>query len=362
MQTERLLSVAAILAQATFACCGSAAQSASPPAPSGSTAVELVKALAWPLATLLIGVVFHRQIALFMSALGSRITKLSLFKVELELVPATAATTTPLLDDIRTATSPAEISDSSRAKLERVQSRAPADFAVIAIGKGQDWLTSRLYLAAVMMARMRSVKAFVFVERSPDTGRRLVGVASVSQLQWALARRYPWLEAAWARVQISLFPQPFFANAPQLPVGAQWLPHPGTLSMPQPVIQSDSGALERRQARQCVSSFIDLIQRHYVPAPGVSDPEWVTLRDATKERASWMTHELLESLLPQEAFNACVYMMRDAPRAKRTRAVLRRADPFVALVESNREYACLATRQALLEEIAASLGQEPEHQ
>src|SRR5437016_8462950 len=101
VRTERLLSVAAILAQATFVCCGSAAQSASPPAPSGSTAVELVKALAWPLATLLIGVVFHRQIALFMSALGSRITKLSLFKVELELVPATAATTTPLLDAIR---------------------------------------------------------------------------------------------------------------------------------------------------------------------------------------------------------------------------------------------------------------------
>jgi len=140
VRTERLLSVAAILAQATFVCCGSAAQSASPPAPSGSTAVELVKALAWPLATLLIGVVFHRQIALFMSALGSSITKLSLFKVELELVPATAATTTPLLDAIR--------------------------------------------------------------------GWKPLGRVSKSRF--------------------SLSP---FANAPQLPVGAQWLPHPGTLSI-----------------------------------------------------------------------------------------------------------------------------------
>lgn len=52
-----------------------------------------------PLVTLLIAVVFHRPIAIFMSELGSRITKLSLFKVELELVSATAATTTPLLEN-----------------------------------------------------------------------------------------------------------------------------------------------------------------------------------------------------------------------------------------------------------------------
>jgi len=283
------------------------------------------------------------------------------FKVELELIPATAATTTPLLDDIRTATNSAMISDSSRAMLEQVQSGTPADFALVALGDGNEWLTSRLYIASVMMDRMRGVKVFVFVERTTNTECRLVAVASVRQLRWALARRYPWLEAAWVRVQLSAFPQGYPLNPPALPAGAQWLPDPRTLSMPQSVIQSNTGAVDPWQARQFVSAFIDSLQRQHPPAPESSDAQWVTLRDTTQERAAWVTRELLASLLPQEAFSAWVDALRDAPRAHRTRAVLRRAATFVALVEGDREFMRLANRQALLEEIAASLGEEPEN-
>lgn len=362
MRNERLLAAVVIVVISAVSIYGAVAQT--PPSTSvftpGSTAVEFVKAVAWPLTALLIAAVFRRPIALFVSAIGSRITKLSLFKVELTLVPATAATTTPLLDDIRTATNSATISDSTRTMLEQVQSGTPADFAVVALGDGKEWLTSRLYIAAVMMARMRGLKVFVFVERAPNTEQRLVAVASVGQLRWGLARRYPWLEAAWGRVELSLFPPNYPANAPVLPAGAQWLPDPGTLSMPQPVIQSDTGALDPWQARQCVSGFIDSLQRQYPPGPAPSDAEWVTLRDTTQERAAWVTRELLASLLPQEAFNTWAYALRDKPRPQRTRAVLRRPGAFVALVEGDREFVRLANRQALLEEIAAALGEEPE--
>ena len=73
--------------------------------------------------------------------------------------------------------------------LEQVQSGTPADFATIALGSGEAWLTSRLYIAAVMMERMRGTQVFVFGERAPFTERRLVAVASVRQVRWALARR-----------------------------------------------------------------------------------------------------------------------------------------------------------------------------
>jgi hypothetical protein len=70
MRTERLLSMAAILAEATFPCRGAVAQPApSAPAPAvlatGSTAVEFVKALVWPLVTLVIAVLCHQPIALY---------------------------------------------------------------------------------------------------------------------------------------------------------------------------------------------------------------------------------------------------------------------------------------------------------
>jgi len=42
-----------------------------------------------------------------------------------------------------------------------------------------------------MLERMRGVKVFVLVESAPNTERRPVAVASVRQLRWALARRYP---------------------------------------------------------------------------------------------------------------------------------------------------------------------------
>ena len=278
MRPERLLTVAVIVTISGITICGAVAETAPPaPAPAAlaanSPAVELVKALAWPLAGLVIAVVFRQPITLFMSALGSRITKLSVLKVEFELVPAAAATTTPLLDDIRSATNPAVISNSTRMMLEQVQSGSLADFAVVALGAGQEWLTSRLYLAAVMMERMRGVKVFVFVERAPNTERRFVAVASVQQLRWALARRYPWLEAAWASVQLSMFPAAYPPNPPVLPAAAQWVPDPRTLSMPQSVIQSDIGGLEpsRRLAKSsaassaCFSAHTQLPQEQAAP-------------------------------------------------------------------------------------------------
>ena len=80
------------------------------PAPVDPT-IELAKAFAWPIVALLIAALFHRPISVFVREIGRRITKFSIFKLEVELPPATAATTTPLLDDIRTATTSAEISE-----------------------------------------------------------------------------------------------------------------------------------------------------------------------------------------------------------------------------------------------------------
>jgi hypothetical protein len=325
--------------------------------------VELVKALAWPVVALLLAAAFRQPITQFVGALGSRITKLSLFKVELELVPASAATVTPLLDDIRTATSPAAISDSSRMMLEQVQSGAPADYALVSIGQGEEWLTSRLFIAAVMMERMRGVKVFVFVERTSTTERRFIAVAQVRQLRWALSRRYPWLEAAWLRGLVSQYPAGLPANAQALPLGALWPPDPRTLAMPQPLVVSDTGGFEAWSARQLVGGLIQSLQRDSappVPPQPSSNGEWVTLKGGKQERTTWVTRELLGSLLPQSAFDAWANGMRDAPRAQRTRAVLRTAAQFVALLDGDREFSRLVSRQALLEEIAASLGEEPE--
>jgi hypothetical protein len=52
--------------------------------------------------------------------------------------------------------------------------------------------------------------------------------------------------------------------------------------------------------------------------------------------------------------------LRDGSRAQRTRAIRRRAAPFVALLEEGHEFVSLVNRGALLEDIAASLADESE--
>lgn len=330
--------------------------------------VALVSALAWPVAAIIMAVAFRRPLGDFLRGLATRVTKLSVFKVELELAAAVpSAAVSPLLDDIRSATTPAAISDSSRTMLDQAQSTLPAHFAEIDLGSGEAWLTSRLFIAAVMLERMRGAKVFVFLESTPTRRRRFLAVAPLAQVRWSLAQQFPWLEAAWARAYLIVFP-PNPPSAIEAPKGAAWLPDPRTLSMTPSPIESSSGALSPWQARQVVSQFLTLLQESassstaatVAPAPPqIRMQPSVMLGSAMLERASWITRELLETLLPGEAFDLWTDAGRDAPRMRRTRGVLRRPT-FVALVQADREYVRLVNRAVLLEEIAASLGEEPE--
>jgi len=316
-------------------------------AASGSVAVEVAKALAWPLVAFVAALVFREPLTRFVEALGARTTKLSVFKVELELAAGAAPAKLPLLEDIQHAPSSAEISDSSRMMLEQAQSTEPADFAVINLGDGDEWLTSRLYIAAAMLERMRGVKVFVFVERAAGSNRRFVALESVSTVRWVLARRFPWLEVAFAR-----------AYAASQGIDPRHLPASTRF------VTSDTGALESYPARQLVAAFIDSLQlptgSSALGSPGAPSPveEWFTLSGGRDERAALVTRRLLEELLPPGAFALWADEGVDLPRSRRTQAVLRRRGSFVALLDCDRRFSRLVHRSALLENVVESLVDE----
>ena len=119
------------------------------------------------------------------------------------------------------------------------------------------------------------------------------------------------------------------------------------------MVTSDSGAIEPGRARQLTSSFIQSLQK---PTPKKDDgaEDWVKFDRGVSERASWVTRQLLESLVPS-AFDVWVKEQHDTGREVQTRAVLRRSTDFVALVDDERKFLRLVNRKALLEELAASL-------
>jgi hypothetical protein len=318
---------------------------------------ELVKGLSWPVASVLIALLLYRPLTRFVTALGGRITKLSLFKVELELKPAEASqASTPLLDEIRSATTSAPIGDSSRMILEQAQIGDRADYAVIKLGKGSEWYTSRLFIAAIMMQRQRGVRVFVFVDDSGASSQRVVAVAPVSDVRWVLAKHSPWLEVAWARANLLALPGAYSVPAPP---GAWVLPDALTWSF-DTIASSDTGSFDPNTARSIVQHFLNSVQQNTAP-PQQSASQWQRLEGDRYERASWVTSDMLLDLLPKVGRSAWTNDLRDAPRAKRSRAILRRRNcDFVAITGADREFIDLVNRRVLLEEMAASVSEEPE--
>src|SRR5438105_1276354 len=134
--------------------------------------------------------------------MGSRFTKLSVGAFAIELAAASAQSKSiAALDDIRDTASHASVADSSSALIQSLREDTSADYAIVNLGDGQEWLTSRLYLATSIVPRMRGISVLIF------NGKNLtfLGLADVHQLRWQLATRYPWLEVGLLQAYNTVF-------------------------------------------------------------------------------------------------------------------------------------------------------------
>ncbi len=223
--------------------------------------VEIVKATAWPVVVLMAAFAFRKPLIRLVRTIGERATKLSLFNFGVELLPAARPSAGTTLEDIKDV-SPADVGDSSSMLFHQVQDSTPADYAPLNLGKGDEWLTSRLFVAAALLERMRGVECFVFLEPDGNVDRRFVAIADARRLRWVLARRYPWLETAFARAYAEAAPTGRAAvpARPGVAAVAALLPDPATVPTTAAFITSDTGGLEPWAAGQLVNRFIASIQ------------------------------------------------------------------------------------------------------
>ena len=90
---------------------------------------------------------------------------------------------------------------SGESQLQRLIAHvSPGDYLVIPLGKGKNWITSRLFLFAVLLKQTKRLRFIVFTEAAGDVRNRYLGSVTVEHLRWALGGRYPWLEVAYAQV------------------------------------------------------------------------------------------------------------------------------------------------------------------
>lgn len=303
----------------------------------GKLVVDLVHGLAWPVVVLLALTAFARPLGAFLTTVGSRITRLTVFDIGIEVAelrefqPAWVS-----MDmDFRRVSPPYIFDSYSHTLFTQLAETTAADFVVVDLAKGSQWLTSRLFLFAIMLQRFRKVRAFVFLETRGEIPGVYLGAAFTDQVRWALAQQYPWLEAAYARAYADVL----------LPPGNQW---PGS-----DLGFTPTGAMDRDRARHIAEKFLSNIQSPTPPPPD-EKRQWDSLGNPPTvwERAEWITGNLLRGLMKDDLQEGHTTLSVLQTPEEQIPLIAEHDSQLVGITRSDGRFQSLVDRTALLEEVA----------
>lgn len=240
--------------------------------------VGLIEAIAWPLVAVLALYLLRRPLVELVSQVARRASKLSVYNVSIELATLPELSTTWKVgsEDARQLTSSQIFDSASTTLFNDLLTPRKADYAVVDLRVGQSWLTSRLYIFALVLGEVRNLRAFVFLENAGGVRRRFLGVATPANVQKALAARYPWLEEAYFRAAAQQYrvpsppepdPQPPGPAAQRFDslTGKPEAPRYTRFANQPPLLTVDDNQSWR--ISNFVREFIDIIQRTSAPPP-----------------------------------------------------------------------------------------------
>lgn len=294
----------------------------------------LFNAILWPAIAAGAMYAFRKPIAELINTIGARATRVSGFGLSLELATLTEMRPASLDIDLRELDAGARPQSGPLDLLRELRAADARDYIVIDLGSksARRWLTSRLYLFGLLLSRVGRLRCFVFVETVREARNRFIGTASPEAVRWALARRYPWLEQAYALAY-------------------------STMGLPQ--FDPATGALSEFQATTLVQQFLANIRMPTSTlnfAPPNKSPNTIDIGNGILEYAKWVDGGRIERLLGADLSTASVIV----PPGKRlddvSGVVLGLRGRFVAIVESDRTFRGLLDRHAALEKLAQQAG------
>jgi len=300
--------------------------------------VELTKAIAWPVVILFVLFLFRKQLTELLFQIAHRAQKLSVYEVSVEFatLPELSPSWSIGSEDVRRLTSSNIFDSASQTLFQELLKPGKADFAVVDLGSGKEWLTSRLFIFAFILGTVSGLKAFVFLENAGGVRKKYLGVASPANIQKALITRYPWLEEAYLRAAAVPFPAPI---NDQLGVSK--------FSNQQPMLIGN----EPWRVSNFVQNYINNLQRATDPPEQEKNSYLPIGTSGIQERASWIDGEQLERDLEGYLANSCCEDSPDKDQNLLAEAILRRKGDFVALVDSDRRFTGLVDRNALLSQV-----------
>jgi hypothetical protein len=301
------------------------------------TFLQLVDVLAWPLVVVLALILFRRPLIELVGAIARRARKVTIYQVSIELAtlrPMTPSWSVPELDVRRL--SPALLIDSYTETLFRQVAQPPdAEYAVIDLRAGEAWLTSRLFIFAIVLGEITGLRTFVFLEKSGLGRKTFVGVATPSAVRKALGTRYPWFEEAFIRAATPASPP---VQPADVPGNSRFTGTVGLTLFP---------TSEWSTLKHIARSYVDILQRNTDP-PELEKRDHLQLdTDPTWEKTRWITGDLLEQLLGEELSDTWCEEDLDKSQSALVESILKRNADFVALVDRRQRFRGLVDRKAL---------------
>jgi hypothetical protein len=311
---------------------GSASQPANQATFAWNLLVDAFRVAIWPLVTMVGFFLFREPLSAFFNALGTRASKIGAFAVSIELttLPEAKPWSGPALEDLRLEY-PTAAMDSSGSLFRAIADTAHADYITVNLGDGEAWLTSRLFILATLIPRVRPIKRIVFLS---DPAELYVGEATPASLSQAFVKRYRWLEEAYIAAHVEI------KNPPTKRPRA--VPSP-----PEVVLQSNKtilGPLEPNLAGMILSSFLNKVRG--TPAP----TGWVKFSNYA-EHAEWITVDSLTRLLGRNLNANALKVDPSLDETKVTRTLLRHRSQYVAIVDDRDRFQNLIDRYTALDQV-----------
>jgi hypothetical protein len=296
--------------------------------------VESLSHFAWPLAVVIILLVYREVIGGFVAVVSQRASEISIGSWASFKLPT--LTETPLDQDVTDfkQVEGSMLTESYKTELfKQFRSSRKDEYAVINVGEGQEWISSRLFVFSVMLQRMKCLKCIVFLYKTPSANSAYLGTANIDRVRWAFAARQPWLEAAFAKAYAEAAPNP------QQVAPFTW-------------IANNNGALQPEQAENIVRRYVQLLLLTSAAIPPSPATDWVKIGN-TFEHSKWVTADEVEQALG-------IYLWRDSVHQQESkkdllRNVLKCSSPYVAILSDSGDFQALVNRAELLDKIGHRL-------
>lgn len=296
-------------------------------------ATDLAGKIAWPVTVVAILVYFKSSIGRVIDQIGTTGGEISFGGLGIKLpVMERAAVDDDVL--LFKTTDPMQITNDSakRTLLRMLREPGLREYSVINLGEGNEWISSRLFIFAIMLQRMKGIQCIVFLDGSPP---KFLGLASPEHVRWSLAQDQPWLEQAYAN-----------AYANNLYYQAE-----------DSFIVSKYGALDGQTADNVVRNYIQRVTQSMTTVPSIATVpltvrSWAVLGNST-EYGTWLRSSDVQRILGETLRKDMIVESGD--RRSEAKALLQCNAPYVARVKSNGEFISVISRVGFVNEMTTKL-------